>query len=573
MGKTGSGSFRAAATKNWGMIRKINLAKRSRKESPRQVEADPPAETETEEVDPHEPMEEVDPEDFEAQGGGGVGKGTAIQDGVSFMRHIPLRKHTFIYEHRQEWKMRNRIATPWTVQNLITAGTDPVQPAISLRNIITDEHCIPSHVMDFYMTRYEMLDFRNPRWRTFQIHEAGFEIEHVQVVPNVVQGGTDLRYAAPMGINPLAYCSGTKSREFPFYMLQVDPQTGVPPQVTDPITTQLPGFADNIARSKEDSANAYAIQRGYFLMANNASGTTVGLSTIPQFEGTYNYRLKRDWDIMPVTDLVGYKHMNKTWTSSFPMPASQQIGNLVHNFAYNEGVHDISTNLLARPTSTDTGNVYRRAGAFADVRDRPSAPDRIFMTDNVLGMFPVGPLWNNVYKQVSSANGSVIPGKGDNMPWCFAQQNVLDPEGLPFDYTTRMTLVSKLVITYDTDHTAGNSNANASVLNPGTTFAWPSYDGVAHHFYGQGALSGILNINDQNLAQGAKSPVFNNYLKMFGTNVDLNLSNSVGNANIRNNMLNQTEVVRDVVIGDNLVPVVPTRVMTRSMTKKQCNND
>lgn len=501
--------------KNWGAIRRINSARAARKslagipkrpalQSPEEVDLvsdegmDDGMQIRTDDGEVMDTGEaEPGPEGM-GVGGGGEGKGTAIQDGMSILRHIPVKSVTICYEHRQIWKMRNRLAGEW-INTPLAGGTSVVANQLAYRSIMTDEHVIPSHTLGFYLTPYEMMDFYHPRWRTFKLHDAGFQIEQVQVLPNVLQGTTDLRYAAPLGINPYGYVRGPASREYPLWNIVPDDQDGSVPGNRTFFAQQLAGFEDNAGRAKEDGGNAYALQLGYVTRYGaSGDGFPPTQTTLVQFSGTKNYRLNRDWDIRPVTNFAGYTHKTPTWSKSIPMPRA----NKEDTFAFGQVTYNNMTHVAGGSTQKfeNDSNQYGRSGQLSDVRGMAASyAERNFMTQDMMNHFPVGPMWNSALTQGNSNDG--LPGQqaGKMMPFCMKMQNVPSPDGQLYDYTTTITLRSKICCTFDLDHTGGNS---ISVPNMDSVLLAQA-SGVAIHSYGGGAIQGFLFTNHNNAAYAA----------------------------------------------------------------------
>lgn len=508
--------------KNWAQIRAINNArKRSAAAAPGPSRPAQPQGQPEEITLSDEEMSNVQEPMATEDGGqdpksvGGEGKGTAIQEGMPIMPYIPIRSVTIEYEHRQLWQFRNRFCGGRVNTLLGTNSTTLYNTYVS--SMVSDEHSLPGQLMGFYLTPYEMEDFTHERFRTWSIDHAGFEIEQVQVLPNTLIGGTDLHYAAPMGINPLCYIPGSKSREYPYYTFGMDAQDGTCPAPVAIGTS--PAGADvvnNLMLAKEGVANGMTYQPAY--ISKSVIGTTnaPNAETIIGFQDDKNIRLLRDYNTMPVTQLAGHKCHFHTWKGKQPMmdfrnrPPYHNAGGPF----YDEYTHQETSNQITATRATTQSNDIAASKVLADVRQRyGGGAAHMYMTRNNFATFPVGEMWNNNYHEINGYNQVMRDNNGSNMPFMFKQQDLVAADGKIFDYTTTLTLRSKMVVTFEMDHTGGNGNINPfnNAINN-----W----GTAHHLYGDGGILGqhvqsgsnaIGSLTNTSLIGGATPPPLTDY--------------------------------------------------------------
>lgn len=557
--------------KNWGRINMVNQYRMRNREFERLANVGrgtnngppTPSNNPLDDGEDNDLMEAADAMDVDPNTGGtetvdknNIGKGTAIQSGAPALWHIPIKSITIPYRHRQEFRMRNRLAGEWQDGKLWGSGTINPQQHI-LRYLITDEHCLPSHVLGFYMTKYEIGDLYNPRYRTWNIKKAGFSIEQVQVLPNTLVGTTDLKYAAPLGIQPLAYLPAAHSREYPLWQLNKDDQTATVPNFNP--RDGYDGLV-NMARAKEDRGNALALMRGY---VTRYGAGNVRPECEVQFQGGFNYRLKRDWDIIPITNLYGHYHSNNCWNQSFPIiPPADNPQSTYDKLYYNFGTHNTSARIKQMGAQADN----YATGIVSDTRGTVvfNAPAMPLLQTNELMMMPVGPMYNGHLKS-SDSLGNPRVTQGHNMPFCVAMQNIPDPDGKPFDYTTTFTIESELIVEYDLDHTGGNGEG-VFLVDDYQIYPRVLY-GQAHHAYGDGGPMGTFKVHngpDRYTSMGNIGP------SAYGNTGGPTLEDTPFD-----DLLRKVDVIKNAGFvtqaGPNEELEIPTRRVTRSMTKQNCN--
>lgn len=439
------------------------------------------ANNEVEEMD-----EENNEEEAQTLGGSGsnAGTGQGMQLSSPMVKIRPNNKVTITYTQRHVYNFRNGEGGKWQQRTeTLRTGTNK-GGFVNTHAIWTDYLCIPSHVLGFYLSPFELSDLVNPRYRTWTIHNADFEIKAVLVKPNTQIGGSDLKWQNINSPTPLMMVPKMGGVRYPYWAMGSQPNFGPGAGDTDP---DIIGRGFDFAHL--DALPAYRMGFGYeawdpYIAPDPPTSTANQLFP----SQTRQAFALRDLDIRPASEWTGYKHHNQVWPGSNQMLTDCELifntedpsGNTSFSLIY-PPTHQVGLGLMR---ATD-----RRTTCKADIRQKYfGAPVQHFHAGTsttalsrrvTLQNFPVGGLWNGQYHQNFGPNNTMDGRDQHNMPFCIRTEDIVNPDGVVADYTVQMYIDSHCTITYDMEVAGGYQ-----IYTPSLAEARHG-----HHMYGKSGWS------------------------------------------------------------------------------------
>ena len=453
-------------------------------------------------------------------GGGNAGTGQGMQLTTSMPMFNGTDKIQITYEHRHGYNFRNGGSGAWKnwIFDPTAANSSP-----AYRYIWTDYLAIPSHMLGFYMTPFELYDFLNPRYRTWRIKNCGFRIESIQVKPNTQIGGTDLKW---QNINPPAPLMGVpmvNGRNYPYWMMYEQDNYGPGAEDTDPECPTGLQFANEVNRPPYRMGFAYEAVK------------PAGSDTIPaqqSFTANDTPYSQRDLMYKAAPEWVGYTHQCKPWRGAHQSCAfpTQNYKNANGVFAiYDAGTHQTGIAALQSSPGESVSKTDVRSHANGTpinaIIDYDSVTTPVFNLQH----FPVGPLHNGYYHEIWGNDETQDGRDGHNMPFMIRTEDIPNPDGEVADYTVTIYFKSFITVEYSMSHLGGFNSP--STANP-----------MAHHFRGKGGFSANAKFRHQFQSPTNQNPHWHGFgnLRWIG-----NLAGGASWAEISGNHLALSEFIFD----------------------------
>lgn len=536
-------------------------------------------------------------------GSGAQGSGAAIQSTAPIFKPLPQYTYTMTFKNRHYYTCRNTTAGEW--KRFQQKATDLQNSEPAVQNVWlqwTDMRTIPTHVLGFYMTSAELSHFYNPAVRTFKIKEAKTSIEGVQVFLTQQQGGTDLRYITFVNVDPYVYFPPRHNSgiQYPYYSYCIQDGLGPGNGNTDPDPAR--NMADHLitkmvrARNGRQEMLRYGV--AYHQFNNIYEGGDVGIKEGFGGDGDRNATLVPAWNLrhltwMPVTNLKGMQQNQTVWGGEYQVPLMEANNSTIvesqgTNFKrtgmnilagseqFNELTHQYARGTVVEVQVPSRHNLdYLRVQP--DVRQQTNGgPLLSRMSMEQFALWPVGPMHNNTYHDLTGSSAEFVEKNGWNEPLTFGTQDITDPDGKVQDYTIEIILESSITIEFNMKHLGGDTNPRlwqSGFYDPDTFMQqnriFHHLRRAGHHMYGGGgwahnhiAENLIFTNNDDEATKDTRKMRLVNNFRSFENSYDLfeesvdgrHLNVYGGNARLLNNPYC---ILNDAIRAADILGVVP----------------